>query len=40
MVKNTNAEVSNLSFTVKETAYGGEQYFAGIIKPEMFRLKI
>lgn len=40
MVKNTNAEVSNLSFTTKETACGEEQYFAGIIRPETFRLKI
>jgi len=38
MVKNINAEVSNLSFTARETAYGREQYFAGMIRHEMFRL--
>lgn len=40
MLKNTNAEVSNLSFTAKETIYAGEQYFAGIISPEMIGLQI
>lgn len=27
MIKNANAEVSKLSFTVKETVNGREQYF-------------
>lgn len=38
MVKNTNAEIFNLSFTAKEKVCSGEQYFAGIIRPEIFGL--